>query len=173
MALKISAKIAKILVLLLKKVDVYSNYPILVFQEKCVFSCMKWIITIAFLTFLTNNFSAQTVRLKRKYLKEYKGEMPKYSALIGKEMLEVSSAKIVIKLDKDSVFLSIGESDYKSVYTASKSTNTDEIILIMERDNTKIEERFILNKKNKTIVRKGIFPQPDVCLNRSKKSGKR
>jgi hypothetical protein len=173
MALKISAKIAKILVLMLKKVNVYSNYPILVFQEKCVFSCMKWILTIAFLTFLTNNVSAQTVRLKRKYLKEYQGEMPKYSALIGKEMLEVSPVKMVIKLDKESLFLSIGNSDYTGVYTASKATNKEEVILIMERDNTKIAERFILNKKNKTIVRKGIFPQPDVCLNRSKKSGKR
>ena len=158
---------------MLKKVDVYSNYPIQVFQEKCVFSCMKWIVTIAFLTFLTNNVSAQTVRLKRKYLKEYQGEMPKYSALIGKEMLEVSPTTIVIKLDKDSVFLSIGNSDYKSVYTVSKSINTDEVILLMERENTGIQERFVLNKKNKTIVRKGIVPQPDVCLNRSKKSGKR
>jgi len=158
---------------MLKKVDGHSNYPNLVFQEKCVFSCMKWIITIAFLTFLTNNVSAQTVRLKRKYLKVYQGEMPKYSAVIGKEMLEVSPATMVIKLDKDSVFLSIGNSAYKSIYTASKSSNTDEVILIMERDNTGIEERFVLNKKNKTIVRKGIFPQPDVCLNRNKKSGKR
>jgi hypothetical protein len=130
---------------------------------------MKWIITIAFFTILTNNVSAQTVRLKRKYLKEYQGEMPKYSALIGKEMLEVSP----VKMDKDSLFLSIGNSEYKSVYSASKSTNSDEVILLMERDNTGIQERFILNKKNKTVVRKGVFPQPDVCLNRIKKSGKR
>lgn len=158
---------------MLKKVDRHSNYPILVFQEKCVFSCMKWIITIAFFAILTNNVSAQTVRLKRRYLKEYQGEMPKYSALIGKEMLEVYPTTIVIKLDKDSVFLSIGNSDYKSVYTVSKSINTEEVILLMERENTGIQERFVLNKKNKTVVRKGIFPQPDVCLNRSKKSGKR
>jgi hypothetical protein len=172
MALKISAKIAKILVLMLKKVDVYSNYSILVFQEKCVFSCMKWIITIAFFTILKMDVSAQTVRLKRKYLKEYQGEMTKYSALIGKEMLEVSPAKMVIKLDKDSLFLSIGNSHYTGVYTATKSTDKEEVIVIMDRDNSKIPERFILNKKNKTIVRKGIFPQPDAYLNRSKKSGK-
>lgn len=134
---------------------------------------MKWIITIAFFTFLTNDVSAQTVRLKRKYLKEYQGEMPTYNALIGKEMIEVTPARITIKLFKDSLFLFIGNSDYKSVYSASKYSSTDEIILLMERDNTGIEERFILNKKNKTIVRKGVFPQPDVCLNRIKKSGKR
>jgi hypothetical protein len=173
MALKISAKIAKILVLKLKKVHVHSICSILVFQENCVFSCMKWIITIAFFTILTNDVSAQTVRLKRKYLKEYQGEIPKYSALIGKEMLEVSPEKMVIKLDKDSLFLTIGNSVYKSVYTASKTTNTDEVFLLMERDNTGIQERFVLNKENKTIVRKGVFPQPDVCLNRIKKSGKR
>lgn len=134
---------------------------------------MKWIITIAFFTFLTNDVSAQTVRLKRKYLKEYQGEMPTYNALIGKEMIEVTPARMTIKLFKDSLFLFIGNSEYKSVYSASKHTNTDEIILLMERDNMGIEERFILNKKNKTIVRKGVFPQPDVCLNRNKKSGNR
>lgn len=133
---------------------------------------MKWIITIAFFTILSNDVSAQAVRLKRKYLKEYQGEMPKYSALIGKEVIEVSPAKMVIKLVKDSLFLYIGNSEYKSVFAASRSTNTDEIILTTERDNSDIKERFILNKKNKTVVRKGIFPQPDVCLMRKKKSGK-
>jgi hypothetical protein len=99
--------------------------------------------------------------------------MPKFNALIGKDLLEVTPAKLIVKLDKDSLFLSIGNSNYEGIYSATKSANTDEVLLLMERDNTQIAERFILNKKNKTIVRKGIFPQPDVCLNRSKKSGKR
>jgi predicted GNAT superfamily acetyltransferase len=134
---------------------------------------MKWIVIVAFFTLFANSVSAQAVRLKRKYLKEYQGEMPKFNALIGKDLLEVTPAKLIVKLDKDSLFLSIGNSNYEGIYSATKSANTDEVLLLMERDNTQIAERFILNKKNKTIVRKGIFPQPDVCLNRSKKSGKR
>ena len=134
---------------------------------------MKWIVLVAFFTLLTSDVSAQSARLKRKYLKEYQGEMPKFSALIGKEILEVSPAKMVVKLDKDSLFLSIGNSKYQNVYAVSKSTNSDELLLMMERENTGIEELFILNKKNKTILRKGIFPQPDALLNRSEKSGKR
>jgi hypothetical protein len=134
---------------------------------------MKWIVIVAFFTILANDVSAQSVRLKRKHLKEYYGEIPKYTALLGQELIEVSPAKIEIKLNKDSLSLSIGNSKYQNVYAVSKSTNPDELLLTMARENTGIDERFILNTKKKTMVRKGVFPQPDVQLIRVKKSGKR
>lgn len=134
---------------------------------------MKWIVLIAFFTLLTNDVSAQSVRLKRKYLKEYQGEMPIYHALIGQDLIEVAPSKIEIKLTKDSLSLSIGNSRYQNVYAVSKSNNPDELLLMMERENTGIDERFILNLKKKTMIRKGVFPQPDVSLIRVKTSGKR
>jgi hypothetical protein len=134
---------------------------------------MKWIVIVAFFTLLTNDVSAQSIRLKRKYLKEYNGEMPKYTAILGQELIEVSPSKIEVKLNKDSLSLSIGNSTYQNVYIVSKSTSPDELFLIMEREDTGIVERFILNTKKKTIIRKGVFPQPDVSLIRVKKSGKR
>jgi hypothetical protein len=134
---------------------------------------MKWIITFVFLFVVLFDSSAQSLRLKRKYCKEYQGEMPKYSALIGQEIVEISPSKIELNLHKDSLYLTIGRSYYNGNYSVEKSLNPDEIILVMERKNSEIEERFILNLPNKTIVRKGIFPQPDTPLIRVKKSSKR
>jgi hypothetical protein len=134
---------------------------------------MKWIITFVFLFVIVVDSSAQSLRLKRKYCKEYQGEIPQYSALLGQEIVDILPSKIELNLKKDSVYLSIGTSHYNGSYSAEKSLNPDEIILVMERENTEIEERFILNLPNKNIVRKGVFPQPDTNLVRVKKSRKR
>ncbi len=134
---------------------------------------MKWIITFVFLFVIVVDSSAQSLRLKRKYCKVYQGEIPQYSALLGQEMVDILPSKIELILKKDSVYLSIGTSHYNGSYSAEKSLNPDEIILVMERENTEIEERFILNLPNKNIVRKGVFPQPDAYLIRVKKSRKR
>jgi len=134
---------------------------------------MKWIITFVFLFVLVMDSSAQSLRLKRKYCKEYQGETPQYSAILGQEIVEILPSKIELNLKKDSVYLTIETSQYNGSYSATKSISSDEIILVMERKNTEIEERFILNLPNKTIVRKGVFPQPDTYLVRVKKSRKR
>jgi hypothetical protein len=134
---------------------------------------MKLIITFVFLFVIVVDFSAQSFRLKRKYCKEYQGEIPQYSALLGQEIVDILPSKIELNLKKDSVYLSIGTSHYNGSYSAEKSLNPDEIIIVMERENTEIEERFILNLPNKNIVRKGVFPQPDTYLIRVKKSRKR
>ncbi len=134
---------------------------------------MKWIITFVFLFVIVVDSSAQSLRLKRKYCKEYQGEIPQYSALLGQEMVDILPSKIELNLKKDSLYLSIGTSHYNGSYSAEKLLNPDEIILVMERENTEIEERFILNLPNKNIVRKGVFPQPDTYLIRVKKSRKR
>ena len=134
---------------------------------------MKWIITFVFLFVIVVDSSAQSLRLKRKYCKEYQGEIPQYSALLGQEMVDILPSKIELNLKKDSLYLSIGTSHYNGSYSAEKSLNPDEIILVMERENSEIEERFILNLPNKNVVRKGIFPQPDTYLVRVKKSSKR
>ena len=134
---------------------------------------MKWVITFVFLFVVLFDSSAQSLRLKRKYCKEYQGEISQYSALLGQEIVEISPSKIELILRKDSLYMTIGTSHYYGNYSATKTLNPDEIILVMERKNAEIEERFILNLPNKSIVRKGISPQPDTLLIRVKKSSKR
>lgn len=131
---------------------------------------MKWLFALVFISLFVDNATTQSVRVKRKYCKTYQGEIPKYSAMLGQEIVEVSSMQIDIHVKKDSLYLSIGNTRISGVYAAQKSTNSDEIILTITRENSGIEERIILNTAKKTLLRKGVFPQPDVELIRVKKS---
>ena len=131
---------------------------------------MKWVFAFVFISLFVDSAATQTVRVKRKYCKTYQGEIPKYSAMLGQEMVEVSSMQIDVQVKKDSLYLSIGNVRISGVYTAQKSTNSDEIVLTLPRENSGIEERIILNTAKKTLLRKGVFPQPDALLSRVKKS---
>ena len=131
---------------------------------------MKWVFAFVFISLFVDSAATQTVRVKRKYCKTYQGEIPKYSAMLGQEMVEVSSMQIDVQVKKDSLYLSIGNVRISGVYTAQKSTSPDEIELTLPRENSGIEERIILNTAKKTLLRKGVFPQPDALLSRVKKS---
>jgi len=131
---------------------------------------MKWVFAFVFISLFVDNAVAQTVRVKRKYCKTYQGEIPTYSAMLGQELVKVSSAQIDINVKKDSLYVTFGNMQISGVYTAQKSTNPNEIILILPRENSGIEERISLNTAKKTLMRKGVFPQPDVVLFRMKKS---
>lgn len=131
---------------------------------------MKWVFAFVFISLFVNSAATQTVRVKRKYCKTYQGEIPKYSAMLGQEIVEIASMQIDINLKKDSLYITIGSSRISGLYTAQRSANPDEIVLIIPRENSGIEERIILNTAKKMVIRKGIFPQPDVRLMRVKKS---
>jgi DUF438 domain-containing protein len=131
---------------------------------------MKWIFVFVFISLYLDNAVAQTVRVKRKYCKTYQGEIPTYSAMLGQELVKVSSVQIDIIVKKDSLYVTFGNMQISGEYTAQKSTNPDEIILILPRENSGIDERINLNTVNKTLLRKGVFPQPDVVLIRKEKS---
>ena len=131
---------------------------------------MKWVFAFVFISLFVDNPAAQTVRVKRKYCKTYQGDIPTYSAMLGQEIVKVSSEQIDIQLKKDSLYVTIGNTQISGVYAAQKSTNPDEIVLTIPRENSGIEERIILNTAKKTLLRKGVFPQPDALLLRVKKS---
>jgi hypothetical protein len=131
---------------------------------------MKWIIAFVFISLFVESAATQTVRVKRKYCKTYQGEIPKYSAMLGQEIVEVSPIQIDINVKRDSLYLSIGNTRISGIYSAQKTTNSDEIQLTIPRENSGIEERIILNTAKKTLLRKGVFPQPDAILLRVKKS---
>jgi hypothetical protein len=131
---------------------------------------MKWVFAFVFISLFVENAAAQTVRVKRKYCKTYQGDIPTYSAMLGQEIVKVSSEQIDIQVKKDSLYVTIGNTQISGVYAAQKSTNPDEIVLTIPRENSGIEERIILNTAKKTLLRKGVFPQPDALLLRVKKS---
>jgi hypothetical protein len=134
---------------------------------------MKWMYVFVFFSLIYVEGSAQTVRLKRKYHKTYQGQMPAYSAILGQDKIEIGSAQVTVRIQRDSLFLTIGTWELTGVYVAQSSADKHEIVLEMPRENSGINERLILNTAKKTLLRKGVFPQPDVQLSRIKSSPKR
>ena len=127
-------------------------------------SCLLLLASFSFAT-------AQTTKLKRKYRGLYQGEIPSYNAIIGSKEVSVKSQALELTIAKDSLHIKIGKYSYTNPYVVSKKENTLEIRL--DREDSGIEEVLVLDTKAKTLTRKGLFPQPDTILTKSKKSAQR
>lgn len=114
---------------------------------------------------------AQSKPLKRKYRGTYVGEIPAYKVILGAKEVAVQSQTIELSIFKDSVFLVIDRYNYGNTYKLQKITNHLE--LRFEREGSGIEEVLILDPQTKSLIRKGLFPQPDAILAPKKKSTKR
>ena len=128
------------------------------------------IVSTLILILFTQLTLAQSKPLKRKYRGTYEGEIPAYNAIIGTNEVSVKSQNIKLSIDKDSLFLVIGQYNYANTYELQNKTNNIE--LHFEREGSGIEEVLILDTQTKNLIRKGLFPQPDAVLKRKKKSTK-
>ena len=131
---------------------------------------MKSLVLLLFLGLSTSQLEAQTVRIKRKFCKTYQGEIPAYRVQLGEEIVEIPSCKLELTLTKDSIIMQLGKLSMRNTYQLEKTDNPKEILILVARDNSDIPERMILQTKEKVIIRKGIFPQPEVKLIKVKKS---
>ncbi len=113
--------------------------------------------TFAFGTF------GQSVKLKKKYLKAYDGTLPAYSINLGEEIVNVNSEYLKVTLKKDSLYVLVGKVKYSGTYKVEKITKKEyKITGVIEE--TGIPALFFLDLKNKTLLRKGVFPQPEALL---------
>jgi hypothetical protein len=113
----------------------------------------------------------QSKPIKRKYRGIYTGQIPTYEVKMGTSTYVVNASEIKAYVDRDSIFLEIGTNRYASAYFIEKKEN--KYILTSPRDHSGIPEQFILDPKTKTIVRKGLYPQPEATLMRSGKLPRR
>ena len=126
------------------------------------------LFTLLFIISFTQ-LSAQAI--KRKYRGVYLGAIPPYEIKMGQDTLVVSASRIEIYLDRDSLYLEIGKYRYASTYQQEKVE--DEIILTLDRKNSGVPEQLILDPRNKSMTRKGLYPQPDALLVRKGKLPRR
>ena len=105
----------------------------------------------------------QTVKLKKKYLKAYDGTLPSYSINLGEEIVKVNSEYLRVTLKKDSLFVLVGKVKYVGTYKVEKITKK-EYKITGAMEETGIPALFFLDLKNKTLLRKGVFPQPEALL---------
>jgi hypothetical protein len=130
--------------------------------------CYKGLLLLLFSISFTQ-LNAQA--LKRKYRGIYTGQIPKYEVKMGSKTYDVNASEIKAYLDRDSIYLEIGTSRYASSYFIESKEK--QFILTSPRVHSGIPELFILDPKTKTMIRKGLYPQPDATLTRSGKLPRR
>jgi len=105
----------------------------------------------------------QSVKLKRKYLKVYEGTIPSYSINLGEELVKVNSEYVKVTIKKDSLQVLVWKINYSGTYQVDKISKK-EYKITGNMEQTGIPALFFLNLKDKTLVRKGVFPQPETIL---------
>ena len=123
---------------------------------------MKIVAFLFVCTFAFGTFG-QSIKLKKKYLKVYDGTLPAYSINLGEEIVKVNSEYLKVTLKKDSLFVLVGKVKYSGTYKVEKITKK-EYKITGAIEETGIPALFFLDLKNKTLLRKGVFPQPESLL---------
>lgn len=108
-------------------------------------------------------------QLKKKFYGTYRGTVPGYTMDIGSDVVPVASSDIVIILTAENVTQQLGNVTKKGTWTVSESDKT-QITLQLRLEGELAEERLLIDKKTKKIVRLGIFPQPDALLEKDRSS---
>ncbi|MFM7668732.1 MAG: hypothetical protein ACKO7D_11165 [Bacteroidota bacterium] len=126
---------------------------------------MKFIVTFLLLSSL--HLSAQSIKLKKKYLKTYVGKIPSYEMNLNNQLILVNPSTIEVILTKDSIYVNVGESKWNGTYVVSK-IEKQKYELTGKMLDTGIPERLIIDTKLKKLTRKGLFPQPDAILEKKK-----
>jgi len=124
---------------------------------------MKIVLFLLSFVFSFSSFS-QTIKLKKKYQKVYEGTIPSYLINTGNEVVKVGSEYTRLTIKKDSLYLSVGKFTYSGIYKTQKISKKS-LSIIGSMEQTGISEELILDTKSKSIVRKGVFPQPTTILN--------
>jgi hypothetical protein len=142
------------------------------YENSNYFSPMLRLTTLIILVFATTTPSlGQTQTLKRKYRGIYEGTIPTYEVRMGQEMIAVKATNLRVYLDRDSVYFEIGTYRYNSTFQLEKTSAS--LLINADRESSGIPEQLQLDPKTKTMIRKGLYPQPDATLTRSGKLPRR
>lgn len=104
-----------------------------------------------------------SAQIKKRDLGRYVGTIESYKINSGQELLTVKACAISVTLNKETLLLNIGSKEFKTVYRMKKIERRSYMIFI-DVPYSDLEESFSLNGKDKIMLRKGIFPQPNCEL---------
>lgn len=128
---------------------------------------MKLLLLPLFLSFIALSYGQKELTLKRKYFGNYSGQIPAYKVSFGYEAIHVDSTSIQVKIDADSLFVTVGgrtlAGTYKVMFEADKY-----YLLDATMESQLASERIMIYKRGKSIARDGLFPQPVTELKRTK-----
>ena len=107
-------------------------------------------------------------QVKKRDQGTYKGLIPAYKINTSQELIAVDSCTIEIKIEKNSCYIKLDNLKYEGDLIIIKKDKRT-YILKVKTDYSDIDEQLILFGKEKKLKRKGIFPQPNIELEKLKK----
>lgn len=125
---------------------------------------MKMVI-LSFFLFVAYSTLSQ---VKKRDQGVYKGVIPGYAINTGQDLIQVDSCTLKIRLKKNQIMIKIDDKVYEGIYEVYQKIKRT-YVLYAETDYSDIKEEIILVGKNKSMSRKGLFPQPDAKLKKLKK----
>ncbi len=107
---------------------------------------------------------AHAQELKKKLRVAYSGVVPSYYMEVGEKLVEVEQSQISITfISGNKIQEQLGSSNSEGTYritSESKSTITIQV----NYPNQLVYEELEINKKEKKMIRKGFYPQPNAVL---------
>ncbi len=107
-------------------------------------------------------------QVKKRDQGTYKGLIPAYKINTSQELIAADSCTIEIKIEKNSCYIKLDNLEYEGDLIIIKKDKRT-YILKAKTDYSDIDEQLILFGKEKKLKRKGIFPQPNIELEKLKK----
>lgn len=105
--------------------------------------------------------------LKKKLRGSYQGEIPAYYIEVGEQLLQVEKTQITIRFSEGNQLTElIGSGEISGTYRIGSETKTT-MTLLVNYSNQLVYEELELDKKKKTIRRKGFYPQPECTLTKT------
>lgn len=114
--------------------------------------------------------SAQkTISLKRKFLGSYVGMIPSYRVQSSEDIMFVTQSKILIKIGKNMVEMTVGGNVMFGTYEVMFEANKY-YLLDVKIDDQLATERIMVYKRGKRLSRDGMYPQPVTELKKMKRN---
>jgi hypothetical protein len=126
---------------------------------------MRLLILLLMTCFSFGVYSQKDLKLKKKYLGNYKGTIPSYQLDASPSIIDVSESSIYITITADDIEITIGNRALKGVYEVLFEADSY-YLLDATMENQLATERIMVYKRGKHLSRDGMFPQPVVELNK-------
>lgn len=99
--------------------------------------------------------------VKKKLLGTYSGTIPSYTIESGEQLIRVEATSLnIVFLSENKVEETIGAAKTEGTYRITSEDKTVYTIQV-NYPNQVVYEELVLSKKDKTILRKGFYPQPE------------
>lgn len=120
-------------------------------------------LTIILLTGFQLSAQKVGVDLKKKFFGTYAGTIPAFQMDTGKDLVDVASERIEIKIDADSLHFTLGRLELAGAYEVLFEVKKY-YVLVCEVPSRAAKERVVVYKSGKKISRDGLYPQPSAML---------